>query len=196
MADSDSLYHRLFSYAIMIEGLVREFVPDALGADIVVVGQGPGNVGTGTPLGFSGIDQGLAVNAAGSLGGTPVFVPRISFADARDRHRGISHHSMTNLTRIATSSAYFPVPRMAADDLKAVYDSLEALKALETHHAITVDADAALEELDTLGLKVSTMGRGLDQERPFFLAAAAAGLVATQLMETRSRPAFAAEAAQ
>ena len=34
MADSDSLYHRLFSYAIMIEGLVREFVPDALGADI------------------------------------------------------------------------------------------------------------------------------------------------------------------
>ena len=46
-----------------------------------MVGQGPGNVGTATPLGFSGIDQGLAINAAASLGGVPIVAPRISFAD-------------------------------------------------------------------------------------------------------------------
>jgi Putative transposase, YhgA-like len=33
MLDSDSLYHRLFSHPLMVEELVREFVPDALAAD-------------------------------------------------------------------------------------------------------------------------------------------------------------------
>ncbi len=32
MSDSDSLYHRLFSHPRMVEELVREFVPEALGA--------------------------------------------------------------------------------------------------------------------------------------------------------------------
>src|SRR4051812_13140494 len=30
MADSDSLYHRLFIHALMVEQLVREFVPEAM----------------------------------------------------------------------------------------------------------------------------------------------------------------------
>ncbi|CAK0772289.1 hypothetical protein WCLP8_4850001 [uncultured Gammaproteobacteria bacterium] len=30
MAESDSLYHRLFSHPIMVEQLVREFVPEAM----------------------------------------------------------------------------------------------------------------------------------------------------------------------
>lgn len=34
MTDSDSLYHRLFSNPLMVEGLVREFVPDAMAAGI------------------------------------------------------------------------------------------------------------------------------------------------------------------
>ena len=34
-----------------------------------VVAQGPGNVGTGTPWGFSGVAAGEALNAAGTLGG-------------------------------------------------------------------------------------------------------------------------------
>ena len=34
MTDSDSLYHRLFSHPLMIEGLVREFVPEILAVDV------------------------------------------------------------------------------------------------------------------------------------------------------------------
>ncbi len=34
MTDSDSLYHRLFSHPLMVEGLVREFVPEAMAAGI------------------------------------------------------------------------------------------------------------------------------------------------------------------
>ncbi len=32
MADSDALYHRLFSHPLMVEQLVREFVPEAMAA--------------------------------------------------------------------------------------------------------------------------------------------------------------------
>jgi hypothetical protein len=34
MTDSDSLYHRLFSHPLMVEGLVREFVPEAMAAGL------------------------------------------------------------------------------------------------------------------------------------------------------------------
>ena len=40
-----------------------------LGADLVVVAQGPGNLGTGTRWGFSGVAAGEAVNAVAVLGG-------------------------------------------------------------------------------------------------------------------------------
>ena len=43
-----------------------------LNADIAVVTQGPGNLGTGTEWGFSGVACGEAVNAAAVLGGRPV----------------------------------------------------------------------------------------------------------------------------
>ena len=44
------------------------------GADVAVVAQGPGNLGTGTRWGFSGTSAGEAVNAAATLGGRPVAV--------------------------------------------------------------------------------------------------------------------------
>src|SRR5438034_295172 len=64
-----------------------------LGTDLAVVAQGPGNLGTGTPWGFSGVAVGEAVNAVATLGGRPVGSLRISAADPRPRHHGVSHHS-------------------------------------------------------------------------------------------------------
>ena len=34
MADSDTLYHRLFSHPLMVEGLIQEFVPEAMTAGL------------------------------------------------------------------------------------------------------------------------------------------------------------------
>ena len=59
-----------------------------LGAEVIVVTQGPGNLGTGTRWGFSGVACGEAVNAAAVLGGRPVAALRISAADPRPRHQG------------------------------------------------------------------------------------------------------------
>jgi len=61
-----------------------------LGAQVTVVAQGPGNLGSGTRWGFSGVACGEAVNAVAALGGRPVASLRISEADPRPRHRGIS----------------------------------------------------------------------------------------------------------
>ena len=81
-----------------------------VGADVAVVAQGPGNLGTGTRWGFSGVVAGEAVNAAGTLGGRPVASLRVSQADARERHRGMSHHSRTAYGRVALLPADVPVP--------------------------------------------------------------------------------------
>src|SRR5918998_953623 len=42
-----------------------------LDADLAVITQGPGNLGTGTPWGFSGVAAGEACNAVTVLGGQP-----------------------------------------------------------------------------------------------------------------------------
>src|SRR5690348_13533469 len=54
-----------------------------LTADIAVVTQGPGNLGTSTPWGFSGVAAGEVINAVGALGGRPVGALRMSDADPR-----------------------------------------------------------------------------------------------------------------
>ena len=79
-------------------------------ADVVVVAQGPGNLGTGTRWGFSGVAAGEAVNAAAVLGGRPVASLRVSGADARERHLGVSHHSLTAYGRVALAPADVVVP--------------------------------------------------------------------------------------
>ena len=76
-----------------------------LRADVTVVAQGPGNLGTGTPWGFSGVALGEAVNAIGTLGGRPVGSLRISDGDGRARHRGVSHHSLTAYGKVALLAA-------------------------------------------------------------------------------------------
>ena len=83
-----------------------------LGADIAVVAQGPGNLGTGTRWGFSGVAAGEAVNAVAALGGQPVASLRVSDADPRERHRGVSHHSLTAYGRVALARAHVVVPEL------------------------------------------------------------------------------------
>lgn len=158
---------------------------DVAGAHIIVVAQGPGNVGTETPLGFSGVDQGLAINAAASLGGVPIAVARISFADPRDRHQGISHHTLSVLRHVARAPALVPVPRLPMAQMRLIQTALETFDVTEEHQPITVDAERGLAALERAGLAVTTMGRDMHEERAFFLSAAAAGLLAAQLVEAR-----------
>ncbi|WP_091239729.1 DUF3866 family protein [Micromonospora matsumotoense] len=152
-----------------------------LRADVAIVAQGPGNLGTGTRWGFSGVAVGEAVNAVAVLGGRPVGSLRISDADARPRHQGVSHHSLTAYGRVALAPAELVVPDGLAAELAARVDA--ALAPLAARHTLVrVDTDGLDAALRALPVGLSTMGRGLDADHAYFLAAAAAGRHAAALV--------------
>ncbi|MGI3781498.1 MAG: DUF3866 family protein [Janthinobacterium lividum] len=165
----------------------------ALGAEVAVVTQGPGNLGTGTRWGFSGVGAGEAVNAVAALDGRPVAGLRVSGADARPRHRGVSHHSLTAYGRVALSPADLAVPDFSgADRLRGIIDLAalvamapgveEAAQQLSRHRTVRVALDGLDDALLASPLRLSTMGRGLDGDPAYFLAAAAAGRHAATLL--------------
>lgn len=148
------------------------------GADVAIVAIGPGVVGTGTALGHGGIAQGEAINAASSVGGRPVAALRISFADARERHRGVSHHTLTALTRIALAPATVAVP-VLEPTLQARVDADLETAGVWARHA---RADSVSPLPDTRGVPQRSMGRSTADDPAFFLAASAAGDVAAGLL--------------
>jgi hypothetical protein len=150
-----------------------------LGADVTVVAQGPGNLGTGTRWGFSGVAAGEAVNAAAALGGRPVASLRISDADPRERHQGISHHSLTAYGRVALARADVVVPELDGDFGKLVTAAAAGLAG--RHNVVTVPVEGLEAALSAAPVRLSTMGRGLAEDLAYFLAAAAAGRHAGRL---------------
>jgi hypothetical protein len=145
-----------------------------LHADVTIVAQGPGNLGTGTRWGFSGTAAGEAVNAAATLGGRPIGSLRISDADARGRHQGISHHSLTAYGLVALARAEIVLPDGLPEPLATyVRSAVEPLR--ERHDVVTVPTTGLDAALRALPVRLSTMGRSLDQDHGYFLAAAAAG---------------------
>jgi len=151
-----------------------------LHADVTVVAQGPGNLGTGTPWGFSGVAAGEACNAVHVLGGRAVGALRISDADPRPRHRGVSHHSLTAFGRVALGGVTLVAPRGLSSELGTqVGEDLAGQP--ERNPVVWVPTEGLDDALAASPVRLSTMGRGLDAERAYFLAQAAAGRYAADL---------------
>lgn len=149
-------------------------------ADVAIVAIGPGVVGTATPFGHGGVHQGEAINASAALGGRPVACMRVSFADERARHRGVSHHTIVALSRVALAPAHVAVPSLPEEYLDVVVEALERGRVWERH----VRADSPMGRVpppSLRGVRVTTMGRGLNEDPAFFAAAFAAGEVALRL---------------
>ena len=168
----------------------------ALSADLVVLTQGPGNLGTDTRWGFSGVAAGEAINAAAVLGGRPIGTLRISGADARSRHRGVSHHSLTAYGRVALQPADIAVPDLAGatgltgivapaelEETAGLAGSVEqGVHQLERHRLHRVGLTGLDRALLDSPVALSTMGRSLVQDPAYFLASAAAGRLAVRLL--------------
>ena len=157
-----------------------------LKADVIIVSMGPGIVGTGTQWGFTGVEQGDILNAVDSLYGIPVAVPRVSFADQRDRHRGISHHSLTVLNRICKVPVLVPLPFLDDPESDYIMQQLRSTKLMEKHKICMEDATDCLAVMQNCGLKMTTMGRSIEEDRAFFLSLGAAALTAVRLAEGKS----------
>lgn len=149
-------------------------------ADVAILAIGPGVVGTATPFGHGGIAQGEAVNAVASLGGTPVAVLRVSFADARSRHHGVSHHTLSALTRISLAPALIALPALPEEYEDAIEEALESAGVWERHTRVATTSGRT-ETPSTRGIEVRTMGRSIAEDPAFFAAAFAAGQVCSRV---------------
>ena len=140
-------------------------------ADVVIVAMGPGVVGTSSPLGTSALEVAAILDAAAALGATPIAVLRMSDGDPRPRHQGVSHHSRTalELTRSAV---------LVASPEEGAYDH-------PRHDVRVVHGPDVPRLLSDLGLKVTTMGRGPDEDPLFFRATGAAGALAAEHLPAR-----------
>ncbi|MEA2485388.1 MAG: hypothetical protein QOD46_499 [Actinomycetota bacterium] len=150
------------------------------GADVTIVGMGPGLAGTSTTLGFSGIEQGQVLDAATALGGRPVACLRVSFADSRPRHRGISHHTITALTIAAHTRATVAIPDLPQELSDTLWDQLRSHGISDRHVMVSAEGRPGMRLLETKGVDVTSMGIAMVDAPEGVLAAAAAGVVATE----------------
>lgn len=153
------------------------------GCDAVVAGMGPGLVGTGTALGFSGMEQGQVLDAAAALGGRAVAALRISFHDGRERHRGVSHHSITALGVAARERCTVAVPKLRPAEARAVKEQLDGSEVCRRHDVVVADGRPGVRLLLDRDLVPTSMGRKMTDAPELWLAAAAAGTVATERPE-------------
>ena len=163
----------------MFEGLVA--ARRVLKADAVIVTMGPGIVGTGTALGFTGIEQGIVVNSASSLGGIPIAIPRITFNDPRPRHKGLSHQTVSSLAIAANIKANIPLPSMEEEKRNLVMEQVKRAGLDKLHNIREIDASCTLSELREARWSPTVMGRTVEEEPEYFMAAGAAGIWAAEI---------------
>jgi hypothetical protein len=139
------------------------------GWDVAVGGPGPGILGSASALGHGGMLALDTTHAALSLGCPTLLVARMSSGDPRDRHRGISHHTVTVL-ELLLGRVVVALPEEADPDLPDDY----------RHDIRRVAVD--LEGYRASGLPARTMGRELEEDPEFFAAALAAGTALAGLL--------------
>lgn len=157
-------------------------------ADAVIVAMGPGIVGSASKFGFTGVEQGEIVNAVNILAGQPVAIPRISFADPRERHRGISHHTITAMGSVALTPSTLVFPQLPDQLQKIIKEQASAAGLAEKHRFVIEDGAPALALLQEQSIHVKSMGRTPEDDPAFFLAAGAAGIHAGKLAAKRALP--------
>jgi hypothetical protein len=124
-----------------------------------------------------------AAHAGLALGLPTLLSPRMSAADPRPRHRGLSHHTASVLA-LLLAPVRVPVPEIdlagwptgdgggERPDLPSVIDALH--RACEGRHDVAVEP-VDLEAYGSSGLPSTTMGRTIEEDPLFFAAPLAAG---------------------
>lgn len=152
-----------------------------LRATVTLVMMGPGVAGSNSRFGHTAVEQAINADAVSILGGRPVIVPRLSFADPRQRHQGLSHHTLTVCGLLTQRRSCLPLPILPGASLDLVLRQAAEAGLHLRHDLELVDADHTLTYLAETGIPAATMGRGPDKDPAFFLAAGAAALAASAL---------------
>jgi hypothetical protein len=139
----------------------------ALDWDAILVGPGPGIIGSDTEFGHGGMEALSSAHAALSLKLATIISPRLSSGDPRERHRGLSHHTATVL-ELLLAPVTVAIPASAPELASQISAASIGLHRVES---VAVDLDGYAAS----GLPASTMGRSLAEDPLFFEAPLAAG---------------------
>jgi hypothetical protein len=140
---------------------------NSLGWDAVLAGPGPGIIGSESRLGHGGTAALDTAHAALALGMPTLLSPRLSSADPRERHRGVSHHTLVVMSMLL-AAVEVPVPAGEAVPIAVLAE------ASGWRHRIT-EMTPDLNGYAASGLPVRTMGRGIEEDPLFYAAPLAAG---------------------
>jgi hypothetical protein len=146
----------------------------ALGWDVVLVGPGPGIIGSDTEFGHGGMAALDSAHASLSLHLPTVISPRLSSSDPRERHRNLSHHTATVL-RLLLAPVTVAIPENATEPASSQIQAASADRHRLQRTSVDLDGYAAS------GLPTSTMGRQLPDDPQFFEAPLAAGTLAASI---------------
>ncbi len=150
-----------------------------LNADLAIVTMGPGIAGTGTPLGFTGMEQVEILHAAFSMKGTPILIPRAGEGDLRYRHQGLSHHTQAVLNHTLIP-VHFPL-------LKELEDPFDQRFSPHLTHYISKEQMMELPLfLERYPSSITTMGRGWREDPLFFYSVAAAAHFAQRIIRNEN----------
>jgi hypothetical protein len=135
--------------------------------DAVIAGPGPGIIGSDTRLGHGGMAALDTAHACLALGMPTLLSPRLSGADPRERHRPVSHHTLTVL-KMLLAPVEIPVPSG-----EPVPTAILATAAGWRHRLNEADVD--IPGYQASNLPARTMGRTIEEDPLFFAAALASG---------------------
>jgi hypothetical protein len=139
----------------------------ALGWDAILVGPGPGIIGSDTEFGHGGMEALASAHAALSLKLPTIISPRLSSGDPRERHRGLSHHTATVLNLLLA-----PVTVAIPEGSPELASQISGA-SLGLHRVEPVPVE--LDRYAASGLPTTTMGRSIRDDPLFFEAPLAAG---------------------
>jgi hypothetical protein len=170
--------------------------------DAAICGPGPGIVGSGSALGHGGMAALDSAHAALALGAPALLVARVSSGDERERHRGISHHTLIVLDLLLEpvsvalpAGMRSPVGTDLRAGLGAVFGGASASGPVRDRPALPLDVERPvritrhdwrravvdLPAYAACGLPAQTMGRTIAQDPLFFGAALAGGAALAEM---------------
>lgn len=138
-----------------------------LGWGVAIVGPGPGIIGSDSRLGHGGMVALDSAHASLALGHRTLLSPRLSASDPRDRHRGVSHHTLT-VMQMLLAGVEVAIP--SGEPVAAA----RLAEAAGWRHRLR-EAPADLAGYAATGLPAQTMGRDIRDDPLFFAAPLAAG---------------------
>lgn len=155
-----------------------------LGWDACIAGPGPGILGSASRLGHGGMSALDTAHSALALRLPTLLAPRLSSADPRPRHRGLSHHTRTVL-ELLLAPVRVPVPEIETEGWPLLREGApeggsgdealaELIEVTKSRHDLAVEA-VDIDGYAASGLPTRTMGREIADDPLFFAAALAAG---------------------